>query len=83
MPTYTWLVVVGTDGSITVTNEATNENLNPDKGLSFTIENEPGAELPETGGPGFIMMERFGWMLLLMAMLGVEVQMLSNRKKRR
>ena len=83
LPTYTWLVVVGTDGSITVTNEATNENLNPDKGLSFTIENEPGAELPETGGPGFIMMERFGWMLLLMAMLGVEVQMLSNRKKRR
>lgn len=81
LPTYTWLVVVGTDGSITVTNEATDEKLSPVE-LSFTIENESGAELPETGGPGFIMMERFGWMLLLMAMLGVEVQMLSNKKKR-
>lgn len=48
----------------------------------YCINNYPGAELPETGGPGFIMMERFGWMLLLIAMLGVEVQMLSNRKKR-
>lgn len=48
----------------------------------YCINNYPGAELPETGGPGFIMMERFGWMLLLIAMLGVEVQMLSNKKKR-
>ena len=50
---------------------------------AYVVNNQSMPKLPETGGPGFIMMERFGWMLLLMAMLGVEVQMLSNRKKRR
>ena len=49
---------------------------------AYVVNNQSMPKLPETGGPGFIMMERFGWMLLLMAMLGVEVQMLSNKKKR-
>ena len=39
-------------------------------------------ELPETGGPGLIMMERFGWILLLMAMLGAEIQIFGSRRKR-
>ncbi len=48
----------------------------------YTVNNTPGAELPETGGPGIIMMERFGWMLLLLAMAGAEIQ-LFNRKRRK
>ena len=48
----------------------------------YTVYNTPGAELPETGGPGIIMMERFGWMLLLLAMAGAEIQ-IFNRKRRK
>lgn len=51
------------------------------KGI-WKIINYPGAELPETGGPGLIMMERFGWMLLLLAMLGAEIQIYGSRRKR-
>ncbi len=40
------------------------------------------AELPETGGPGLIMMERFGWMLLLLAMAGMEVQIFSRKRRK-
>ena len=40
------------------------------------------AELPETGGPGLIMMERFGWILLLLAMAGMEVQIFSKRRRK-
>ena len=40
------------------------------------------AELPETGGPGLIMMERFGWMLLLLALAGAEVQLFSRRRRK-
>ena len=72
-----WTFTVSADGVIQF------DNVSTDSDGYFIIENQAGAELPETGGPGLIMFERFGWMLLLMAMLGVEVQMLSNRKKRR
>ena len=50
---------------------------------SWTITNEKLPELPETGGPGLIMMERFGWMLLLISMMGVELQLLAARRKRK
>ena len=68
--------------SMEMTGDASEQYVELVKNI-WTINNYSAPKLPETGGPGFIMMERFGWMLLLMAMLGVEVQMLSNRKKRR
>ncbi len=52
------------------------------KGLCLKVINTLGAELPETGGPGLIMMERFGWMLLLLAMAGMEVQIFSRRRRK-
>lgn len=48
----------------------------------YTVNNERGVELPETGGPGLIMMERFGWMLLLLAMTGAEIQLLSRKRRK-
>lgn len=48
----------------------------------ITVYNEQGAELPETGGPGLIMMERFGWILLLLAMAGMEIQIFSRRRRK-
>ena len=51
-------------------------------GLCLKVINTLGAELPETGGPGLIMMERFGWMLLLLAMAGMEVQIFSRRRRK-
>ena len=53
-----------------------------DGSYMYNIENQPGAELPETGGPGLIMMERFGWMLLLLAMLGAEIQIFGSKRRR-
>lgn len=52
------------------------------KGMWLKVINTPGAELPETGGPGLIMMERFGWMLLLLALAGAEVQLFSRRRRK-
>ena len=54
--------------------------------ISVTCTNAPGAVLPDTGGPGLLMMSRLGWMLLLLALLmaGMEIQFygeLRNRKK--
>lgn len=47
------------------------------------VVNEPGVELPETGGPGLGRIKEFGWMLLILAamMAGAEVQMNRRRRK--
>lgn len=82
-------VASGTDG-LTITAP----DIGEDESVSFsgkeqikgmyllTVTNYSGAELPETGGPGLIMMERFGWMLLLLAMLGAEIQIFGSKRKR-
>lgn len=48
-------------------------------------EEIPGAILPDTGGPGLAMFERYGWFLLMLALLmaGVEVRCYGERKYRR
>lgn len=72
-------------------------NLDFDGGkISFIIDgntssvdvvctNKPGALLPDTGGPGLLMMSRLGWMLLLLALLmaGMEIQFYGERRNRR
>ena len=68
--------------------------LNIDGGdrISFTYDeiNEeteeiPGAVLPDTGGPGLAMFERYGWFLLMLALMmaGVEVRCYGERKYKR
>ena len=71
-----WTFTISRDGTITFADHT------PDGGGWFTIENQAGVELPETGGPGLIMMERFGWMLLLLAMLGAEIQIFGSKRRR-
>lgn len=48
-------------------------------------EEIPGAVLPDTGGPGLAMFERYGWFLLMLALMmaGVEVRCYGERKYKR
>lgn len=48
-------------------------------------EESTGTILPDTGGPGLAMFERYGWFLLMLALLmaGVEVRCYGERKFRR
>lgn len=43
--------------------------------LEVDVTNTPGILLPDTGGPGLMMFNRYGWMLLLLALMmaGMEV----------
>lgn len=52
---------------------------------SEEVPDIPGAILPDTGGPGLAMFERYGWFLLMLALLmaGVEVRCYGERKYRR
>lgn len=66
------------------------KNINTDqKGNVIEIENKEksvaGTILPDTGGPGLAMFERYGWFLLMLALLmaGVEVRCYGVRKYRR
>jgi hypothetical protein len=56
------------------------ENIESEK-----VPDVPGAILPDTGGPGLAMFERYGWFLLMLALLmaGVEVRCYGERKYRR
>jgi fibro-slime domain-containing protein len=71
------------------TNGATVSIDIPADGFTPTIEvtctNTPGAVLPDTGGPGLLMMSRLGWMLLLLALLmaGMEIQFYGERRNRK
>ncbi len=53
--------------------------------ISVNCTNTPGAVLPDTGGPGLLMMSRLGWMLLLLALLmaGMEIQFYGERRNRK
>lgn len=55
--------------------------------FDLPIENIPeaAAVLPDTGGPGLAMFERFGWFLLMMALMmaGMEVRFYGERKNRK
>ena len=53
--------------------------------VNVVCTNKPGAILPDTGGPGLLMMSRLGWMLLLLALLmaGMEIQFYGERRNRK
>ncbi len=53
--------------------------------INVICTNTPGAVLPDTGGPGLLMMSRLGWMLLLLALLmaGMEIQFYGERRNRK
>lgn len=76
---YGWLGTKESVVSVNVNGE--NINLNSGKG-TWNITNVKLPELPETGGPGYIMAERFGWILLLLAMFGTEIQIWGRNKRK-
>lgn len=82
LPGEPWEFSVNERGEIIFTNTNDASYANDSGEMVLTITNQPGVELPETGGPGLIMMERFGWMLLLLAMLGAEIQIFGSKRKR-
>ena len=53
--------------------------------VGVTCTNTTSARLPDTGGPGLLMMSRLGWMLLLLALLmaGMEIQFYGERRNRK
>ncbi len=53
--------------------------------INEETEEIPGAVLPDTGGPGLAMFERYGWFLLMLALMmaGVEVRCYGERKYKR
>ncbi len=71
------------DGESKQGSMTTSETLVEDKVVTFT--NKLGVVLPDTGGPGLLMMSRFGWMLLLLALLmaGMEIQFYGERRNRK
>ena len=55
------------------------------KEINVVCTNKTGVVLPDTGGPGLLMMSRLGWMLLLLALLmaGMEIQFYGERRNRK
>ena len=73
---------MGTKESVVSVNvNGENINLNSGKG-TWNITNVKLPELPETGGPGYIMAERFGWNFTSLAMFGTEIQIWGRNKRK-
>jgi hypothetical protein len=53
--------------------------ISPDSGTEYTVENEPGAELPSTGGPGIKIFYILG--ILLTCFAGAGMLMRSPRRE--
>lgn len=55
------------------------------KPITVDFTNTPGVLLPDTGGPGLLLLNRYGWMLLLIAMMlaGMEVQYYGRLKRQK
>ena len=82
----------GTTEPISLSNDGKGDKISitiPDDGsitdINVNCTNTPGAVLPDTGGPGLLMMSRLGWMLLLLALLmaGMEIQFYGERRNRK
>ena len=76
------LEVIAEDGTFTYKVNEQDINFSSDGKFIYQLTNYRGVELPETGGPGIIMMERFGWMLLLLALVGADVQLFNRRRRK-
>ena len=71
----------GRDGVVTYTNAADNPEprvVSTENGKQYTIQNEPGAALPNTGGPGTRMIYLLGALLTLSA--GITLVLQRRRK---
>lgn len=73
-----YYIYINEDGSGVLDTTVTYELISPNNGNEYTVENEPGAALPSTGGPGTNMIYLLGIMLT-----GLAGAVLVMRKRRR
>ena len=71
-----YFIVVNNDGSTTIDTAMTGAHtlITPAGTSGFKVENEPGAALPNTGGPGTTLIYLFGIMLTAIAGAGFVMQ---------
>jgi len=62
-----YFFTIDKDGTGTLDNTVPHEMISPDSGNEFTIENEPGAALPNTGGPGTRLFTILGSVMICLA----------------
>ena len=60
-----YFITIGNDGTGTLDLTVPHALISPDLGNEFTVENEPGAALPNTGGPGTRLFTILGSILIL------------------
>ena len=60
-----YFFTIDKNGSGTLDTSIPHEMISPDSGNEFTVENEPGAALPSTGGPGTQLFTILGSILIL------------------
>ncbi len=64
-----YYITIGKDGSGALDTSIPHEMISPDSGNEYTVENEPGAALPSTGGFGTKPFTIGGMMLVLMSLM--------------
>ena len=60
-----YFITIGKDGTGALDTSIAHEMISPDSGNEYTVENEPGAELPAAGGPGTRLFTILGSILIL------------------
>ena len=60
-------VITDSGAAFTIENGDLKDHTDPEDGINFIVENEPGAELPSTGGPGTTALYLLGIMLTSLA----------------
>lgn len=80
LPSSSWDFTVDSQGEITFVGSDVSYD---EEAEMITITNQLGAELPETGGIGLIKYKQVGWMLLLAAFIGVDIQLMARKKQKR
>ena len=73
-----YFITIDKNGAGALDTSIPHEMISPVSGNEYTVENEPGASLPSTGGPGTTMIYLLGLMLTAFAGAGLAM---SRRKK--
>ena len=74
-----YYIYINEDGSGILDTTVPHTMISPGSGNEYTVENEPGAALPNTGGPGTEAIYRIGFLLMLMA--GAGLMMIKQERR--
>ncbi|MBQ1334165.1 MAG: LPXTG cell wall anchor domain-containing protein, partial [Clostridia bacterium] len=73
-----YYIHINEDGSVTLDTTVAHVLISPESGNEYTIENEPGSELPSTGGIGTGLY----YILGLVMMLGAGGALIIRKRKK-